>query len=124
MTGHTLFSYPYASFTDARLPLLRVAALYFDKVVILDPVAAGWAAIGADRPARGAELRRARRKPGRIARRIEAETWSADFAEALEHKSMPGAAKMTTTARQARDSWRDDGKRSLREIGSHYLLQI
>ncbi len=38
MTEHNLFHYPYAFFTNAQLPLLEVAALYFDKLVILDPV--------------------------------------------------------------------------------------
>lgn len=40
MTEHNLLYYPYASFTDAQLPLLKVAALWFDKLVILDPVGA------------------------------------------------------------------------------------
>jgi hypothetical protein len=54
MTGHNLFYYPYASFTNAQLPLLKVAALYFDKLVILDPVGASWHTIGADHVARDA----------------------------------------------------------------------
>ena len=36
MTDHGLVYYPYASFTNAQLPLLKVAALYFDKLVILE----------------------------------------------------------------------------------------
>jgi hypothetical protein len=51
---HTLFYYPYASLTSAQLPLLKVAALYFDKLVILDPVGASWNTIGADHFARDA----------------------------------------------------------------------
>lgn len=43
MTEHNLFYYPYASFTNAQLPLLKVAALYFDKLVTLDSVGASWA---------------------------------------------------------------------------------
>lgn len=54
MTGHNLFYYPYASFTDAQLPLLKVAALYFDKLVVLDPVGASWDTIGADHITRDA----------------------------------------------------------------------
>lgn len=46
--------YPYASLTSAQLPLLKVAALYFDKLVILDPVGGSWDAVGADRGARDA----------------------------------------------------------------------
>jgi hypothetical protein len=54
MTQHKLFYYPYASFTNAQLPLLKVATLYFDKLVILDPVGASWDTIGADHAARDA----------------------------------------------------------------------
>jgi hypothetical protein len=54
MTEHNLFYYPYASFTNAQLPLLKVAALWFDKLVILDPVGASWDTIGADHDARDA----------------------------------------------------------------------
>ena len=56
MTDHNLFYYPYASFTNAQLPLLKVAALYFDKLVILDPVGASWDTVGADTVARDAVL--------------------------------------------------------------------
>ena len=38
MTEHNPFDYPYASFT--QLPFLKVTALYFDMLVILDPVGA------------------------------------------------------------------------------------
>jgi hypothetical protein len=54
MTEHNLFYYPYASFTNGQLPLLKVAALYFDKLFILDPVGASWATVGADHVARDA----------------------------------------------------------------------
>jgi hypothetical protein len=54
MMDHNLFYYPYASFTNQQLPLLKVAALYFDKLVILDPVGASWATVGADHVARDA----------------------------------------------------------------------
>lgn len=54
MTEHNLFYYPYASFTDAQLPLLKVAALWFDKLVILDPVGASWDSIGIESQVRDA----------------------------------------------------------------------
>lgn len=54
MDENRLLYYPYASFTNEQLPLLNVAALYFDKLVILDPVGASWAAVGADHSARDA----------------------------------------------------------------------
>jgi len=38
MSPHTPFYYPYNSFQDRQAPLLKAAALYFDKLVILDPV--------------------------------------------------------------------------------------
>lgn len=54
MNRHNLFYYPYASFTNAQLPLLKVAALYFDKLVLLDPVGASWATIEGDHHAHDA----------------------------------------------------------------------
>lgn len=54
MTEHNLFYYPYASFTNAQLPLVKVTALYFDNLVILDPVGASWNTIGADHVTRDA----------------------------------------------------------------------
>jgi hypothetical protein len=54
MDENRLFYYPYASFTNEQLPLLKVAALYFDKLIILDPVGASWATVGADHAARDA----------------------------------------------------------------------
>lgn len=54
MNQHNVFYYPYASFTNKQLPLLKVAALWFDKLVILDPVGASWDTIGADDIARDA----------------------------------------------------------------------
>jgi hypothetical protein len=56
MTEHNLFYYPYASFTNQQLVLLKVAALWFDKLVILDPVGASWNTVGADHVARDAVL--------------------------------------------------------------------
>lgn len=46
MTMHKLFYYPYASLTNAQLPLLKIAALNFDKLFILDSVGASWDTIG------------------------------------------------------------------------------
>ena len=48
MTIHNHFDDPYASFTGAWLPLLKVAALSFDKLMILDPVGASRDTVGAD----------------------------------------------------------------------------
>jgi hypothetical protein len=54
MSDQRLFYYPYASFTNTQLPLLKVAALYFDKLIILDPVGASWDTVGANDIARHA----------------------------------------------------------------------
>lgn len=54
MNEHSLVYFPYASFTNAQLPLLKVAALYFDKLVLLDPVGASWDTVDADHIARDA----------------------------------------------------------------------
>jgi hypothetical protein len=47
MTLHALFYYPYGSFQDRQAPLLKAAALYFDKLYILDPEKASGGTIGA-----------------------------------------------------------------------------
>src|SRR5262245_34220936 len=47
MTAHTLFYYPYGSFANRQAPLLKAAALYFDKLYILDPEKASGGEIGA-----------------------------------------------------------------------------
>ncbi|MCP9463225.1 MAG: hypothetical protein NNA25_00320 [Nitrospira sp.] len=52
MTKHNLFYHPSASFTNAQRPLLNVAALWFEKLVLLDPVGASWDTVGADHIAR------------------------------------------------------------------------
>ena len=48
MTENRLFYYPYATMFNAQLPLLKTAALYFDKLVLLDPRDATWDRIGPD----------------------------------------------------------------------------
>ncbi|MGH7845742.1 MAG: hypothetical protein ACREQW_11310 [Candidatus Binatia bacterium] len=47
MNRHALFYYPYGSFQDKQAPLLKAAALYFDKLYILDPEKASGGTIGA-----------------------------------------------------------------------------
>lgn len=49
MTSHSIFYYPYASFSEKQSPLLKAAALYFDKLYILDPMKASWDQIGPGR---------------------------------------------------------------------------
>jgi hypothetical protein len=48
MTENRLFYYPYATMFDAQLPLLKTAALYFDKLGLLDPRDATWDRVGPD----------------------------------------------------------------------------
>ena len=54
MSDHNLFYFPYASFANSQLSLLKVAALYFDKLVMLDPVGASWDGVGTDHATRDA----------------------------------------------------------------------
>ena len=46
MSQHSVFYYPYATLGAEQSPLLKAAALYFDKLFILDPLKASWATIG------------------------------------------------------------------------------
>lgn len=50
MNSHSIFYYPYASFTDNQSPLLKVAAIYFDKLYILDPEKSSSGMIGIQDP--------------------------------------------------------------------------
>lgn len=50
-------------------------------------------------------LRQVREKLGWMARRIEAEPWSKEFAAELEHKTIPDIAQALDQARKTRDSW-------------------
>ncbi len=56
MNPHTIFYYPYGSFEDAQVPLLKAAALYFDKVYMLDPEKANSGTIGIGAIAKDVEL--------------------------------------------------------------------
>jgi hypothetical protein len=47
MAEHSIFYYPYGSFGEQQSPLLKAAALYFDKLYMLDPFKASWDAMGA-----------------------------------------------------------------------------
>src|SRR5216683_6913681 len=47
-TAQSLFYYPYGSFKDKQSPILRAAALYFDRLFILDPEKASAGVIGAE----------------------------------------------------------------------------
>jgi len=46
--------YPYKSFTNVQLTLLKVTTLYFGNLVILDPIGASTYTIGADHVVRNA----------------------------------------------------------------------
>ena len=52
ITAHSRFYCLCASFTNAQLPLLKVAALCFEQLIILDSVSTGLAIIGKDHHAR------------------------------------------------------------------------
>ncbi len=46
MNEHTIFYYPYATFGNKQNLLLKAAAMYFDRLYILDPLKASWDGIG------------------------------------------------------------------------------
>lgn len=80
MTAHTLFYYPYATMTDAQLPLLKATALYFDKLLVLDPESASWGTIGADAAASEAMIRL---EAEGLFEKVAPETVLASYADAL-----------------------------------------
>jgi hypothetical protein len=48
MSEHSVFYYPYATLNADQLPLLKAAALYFDRLLVLDPSRASWVTIAGD----------------------------------------------------------------------------
>lgn len=48
MSEHSVFYYPCVALGAEQSLLLKAAVLWFDKLVILDPVGASWAMVGAD----------------------------------------------------------------------------
>jgi hypothetical protein len=56
MNAHTIFYYPYCSFKDEQEPLLKAAALYFDKLYILDPKRAASGSTGSPEVEKDVEL--------------------------------------------------------------------
>jgi hypothetical protein len=46
MSEHSIFYYPYASFSDDQKLLMKATALYFDKLYVLDPFKASYDGIG------------------------------------------------------------------------------
>jgi hypothetical protein len=50
MASNSIFYFPYGSFTEKQSPLLKTAAIYFDKLYILDPEKASGGSIGIDDP--------------------------------------------------------------------------
>lgn len=83
MTEHRLFYYPYASFTNAQFPLLKVAALYFDKLVILDPDKATGGTVGSGDIAKDVALLEGEGILSRIAPEEVLEAYEQDIATAV-----------------------------------------
>jgi hypothetical protein len=50
MNAHSIFYYPYASFTGGQAKLMKVAAIYFDKLYLLDPEKSSSETIGIQDP--------------------------------------------------------------------------
>ncbi|MFQ6538808.1 MULTISPECIES: hypothetical protein [Aphanothece] len=61
MTPVRLYYYSYATFTNQQLPLLKVTAVWFDELVILDPIGACLHTIGVD-PALSEAVQRLRQE--------------------------------------------------------------
>jgi hypothetical protein len=65
------------------------------------------------------DLRQAREKLASMARRIEGEPWTNEFAQEIDRKTIPDIAQELEEVRKARDSWLagDKGKRILSAAG-------
>jgi hypothetical protein len=119
MTEHTLFYYPYASFTNAQFPLLKVAALWFDRLVILDPVGASWDTVGADHVARDAVRLL---KDAGILEIVTPATVLAKYERTVADSIRRDMADDEFAGAEWLLDWRD-GKKGAQENGLHYLLR-
>ena len=137
MTDHNLFYYPYASLTDAQIPLLKVAALYFDKLVILVPTGASWNFIGADPVARDAvqQLRDAgmlelvtpstvlAKYEGVITRAIRADVADPEFVKLCEtQEQATGQDRWTLSMAKVPQELQADA--SMRHLLGHFVREV
>jgi hypothetical protein len=118
-TEHNLYYYPYASFTNAQLPLLMVAALWFDKLVLLNPIGASWDAIGADHAARDA-VRQI--KDAGILENVTSATVLAKYNRPIADAIRRNMANYEFPGAEWLLDWRD-GKKGLQENGLHRLIR-
>jgi hypothetical protein len=56
MNSHSIFYYPYASLPGNQPPLLKVAAIHFDKLYTLDPEKSSSGMIGIQAPKVGKDI--------------------------------------------------------------------
>ncbi len=77
--NHSIFYYPYGNFQDTHAPLLKVAALYFDRLNILDPRKASGGRIGSGEVERDVELL----EQANILERIEPEDVLEQYEDAI-----------------------------------------
>jgi hypothetical protein len=73
MNNHEIFYYPYASFKEEQTPLLKVAAIYFDKLYILDPEKSSSGMIGIQDPKVAKDVALLEHKSVKIVERVAPE---------------------------------------------------
>lgn len=73
MTSNSIFYFPYGSFTEKQSPLLKTAAIYFDKLYILDPEKASGGTIGVGNPSVSKDIALLESKDVQILERINPE---------------------------------------------------
>jgi hypothetical protein len=76
---HSIFYYPYGNFQDTQALLLKVAALYFDKLNILDPLKASGGRVGSGVVEKDVELL----ENANILERIEPEEVLQEYEDAI-----------------------------------------
>lgn len=108
MNSHSIFYYPYASFTGDQSPLLKVAAIYFDKLYILDPEKSSSGMIGIQDPEVAKDVALLEHKSVQIVERVAPEDVVEQYESAIAkavRDDMQDREFIQHCATSAKDYW-------------------
>jgi hypothetical protein len=110
-------------FADAQLPQVEIATVWFDRLVLLDPVGASWDTIGAEHVARdavklltGAGILEIVRPAAMLS------VFAAPFAPMALAKAVLGVVRHGNSGVEWLLGWRA-GRKSMQESGLHYFVE-
>ena len=108
MSAHEIFYFPYGYFEDAQTPLLKMAALYFDKLYLLDPELATSGTIGISAPEVAENLALLEQEPHKILERVNPKDVVAKYENAIAnavHSDMADPEFLSLCESSGRNYW-------------------